>query len=101
MALSTYEHYIDGVFVAGAEHLPVFNPATGEQLAFAPVAGAVDIDRAIEAARRASRPGHGCLPSSGQRICGGLPRRFVVMPSVWCKYGLYEYLRTQAVYLQS
>jgi len=62
MTLPTYEHYIDGAFVSGSEHLPVFNPATGEQLAQAPVASLVEIDRAISAARRA-QPAWARLPA--------------------------------------
>jgi len=62
MTLPSYEHYIDGAFVAGSEHLTVLNPATGEQLALAPVAGASEIDRAIASARRA-QPAWARLPA--------------------------------------
>lgn len=49
------ENYIGGAWtgVAGAEHLPVMNPATGEALARVPLSPAAEVDRAVEAATRA------------------------------------------------
>jgi phenylacetaldehyde dehydrogenase len=46
---------IDGKFVkaASGKTLPVYNPATGEVMAHVPEAEAVDVDRAVRAARRA------------------------------------------------
>ena len=52
--LETLSNFIDGERVAGTgEGEPVLNPATGEQLATAPVSTAEDVDRAVQAARRA------------------------------------------------
>jgi betaine-aldehyde dehydrogenase len=51
----TLENFIDGAFrpaLDGATE-PVLNPATGEQIAQAPLSGAADIDAAVAAARRA------------------------------------------------
>lgn len=44
---------IDGKLVAGADHLPVINPATGQELAQAPRADADQLQQAVAAARRA------------------------------------------------
>jgi betaine-aldehyde dehydrogenase len=50
----TLSNFIDGERVAGTgEGEPVLNPATAEQLATAPVSTAEDVDRAVQAARRA------------------------------------------------
>lgn len=46
------EAYIDGTFVGGAD-LPVTNPANGEVLGFVPNFGAVEAERAVEAAAAA------------------------------------------------
>jgi betaine-aldehyde dehydrogenase len=53
--LRELENFINGAFVAPADGAsePVLNPATGETLAQAPLSGAVDIDAAVGAARRA------------------------------------------------
>src|SRR4051812_49724130 len=45
--------YIDGVFVETDEGLPSLNPATGAQLAEAPLASAREVDAAVAAAGRA------------------------------------------------
>ena len=53
--MRTLENFIDGAFrpaLDGATE-PVLNPATGEQIAQAPLSGAADIDAAVAAARRA------------------------------------------------
>jgi betaine-aldehyde dehydrogenase len=50
----TLSNFIDGEPVAsGGESEPVLNPATGEELARAPISSAEDVDRAVQAARRA------------------------------------------------
>lgn len=48
-------NYIQGneVAAAGAKHLPVMNPATGEQIASVPLSSANDVDDAVRAARAA------------------------------------------------
>jgi betaine-aldehyde dehydrogenase len=50
----TLRNFIDGERVASSgETEPVLNPATGEELARAPISTAEDVDRAVLAARRA------------------------------------------------
>jgi betaine-aldehyde dehydrogenase len=50
----TLSNFIDGEgVVSGGETEPVLNPATGEELARAPVSTAEDVDRAVQAARQA------------------------------------------------
>jgi betaine-aldehyde dehydrogenase len=51
----TLSNFIDGELVAGSggDSEAVLNPATGEELARAPIATAEDVDRAVQAARRA------------------------------------------------
>jgi betaine-aldehyde dehydrogenase len=50
----TLSNFIDGERVASAgETEPVLNPATGEEMARAPISSAEDVDRAVQAARRA------------------------------------------------
>jgi betaine-aldehyde dehydrogenase len=53
--MRTLENFINGAYVAPADGAtePVLNPATGEAMAHAPLSGAVDIDAAVTAARRA------------------------------------------------
>jgi succinate-semialdehyde dehydrogenase / glutarate-semialdehyde dehydrogenase len=46
-------HYIDGQWLSGGPTYPVFNPATGEQLAQVQKGGAEETDLAIAAANRA------------------------------------------------
>src|SRR5579872_4151588 len=53
--MRTLENFIDGAFrpaLDGATE-PVLNPATGEEIAQAPLSGAADVDLAVAAARRA------------------------------------------------
>jgi betaine-aldehyde dehydrogenase len=53
--MRTLENFIDGAFVApidGATE-PLLNPASGEEIARAPLSSAADIDAAVSAARRA------------------------------------------------
>ena len=54
-AVRTLRNFVDGRPVEGADGRtePVLNPATGEQIAQAPLSGAADVDRAVAAARRA------------------------------------------------
>ena len=54
-AVQTLQNFIDGAPVdpAGGETAPVINPATGEEIARAPLSGPEDVDRAVSAARRA------------------------------------------------
>jgi betaine-aldehyde dehydrogenase len=50
----TLKNFIDGESVAGGgESEPVLNPATGEEIARAPISSAEEVDRAVRAARRA------------------------------------------------
>ncbi len=52
--LGTLQNFIDGERVAGGgETEAILNPATGEELARAPVSSAEDVDRAVRAARGA------------------------------------------------
>src|SRR3954449_10069882 len=53
--VKTYENFIDGEWTAPAEGRTegVLNPATGEEIAKAPLSGKEDVDRAVAAARRA------------------------------------------------
>jgi betaine-aldehyde dehydrogenase len=53
--MRTLKNFIDGEFVDPAEGAtePVLNPATGEQIAEAPLSGAQDVDRAVAAAKTA------------------------------------------------
>ena len=52
---TTLQNFIGGQFVDPAEGQtePVLNPATGEAIAQAPLSSAEDVDRAVEAARKA------------------------------------------------
>jgi betaine-aldehyde dehydrogenase len=52
--LGTLQNFIDGELLAGGgETEAILNPATGEELARAPVSSAEDVDRAVRAARGA------------------------------------------------
>jgi len=53
--LRELENFINGAFVAPADGAtePVLNPASGEEIAQAPLSSAADIDAAVTAARRA------------------------------------------------
>src|SRR5579863_3552538 len=52
---STLQNFIDGEFVdaAAGDTLPVVNPATGETIAEEPMSSPQDVERAVQAARRA------------------------------------------------
>jgi len=60
--LPTHQHFINGRFTPGAQHFDVFNPATGETLAKAPIATQDDVDQAIASAR-AAQPGWARKPA--------------------------------------
>ena len=51
----TLQNFIDGEhsWPAEGETEPILNPATGEVIAYAPLSTAADVDRAVDAARRA------------------------------------------------
>jgi betaine-aldehyde dehydrogenase len=52
--IGTLQNFIDGERVPSeSDSEPVLNPATGEELARAPISSAEDVDRAVRAARRA------------------------------------------------
>jgi betaine-aldehyde dehydrogenase len=54
IATGTLQNFIDGEQVSSsAETEPILNPATGEELARAPLSSPEDVDRAVQAARRA------------------------------------------------
>ncbi len=55
VATTTLQNFIDGEFVDPADGAtePVLNPATGQEVAQAPLSNAEDVDRAVAAARRA------------------------------------------------
>jgi 1-pyrroline dehydrogenase len=55
VAVTKYQNFIGGEWVdaAGGETMEVLNPATGETIAEVPAAGAEDVDRAVQAARKA------------------------------------------------
>ena len=57
--LKPHQLYIDGRWVdsTSGRTIPVMNPATGEQLTAVPDANAEDVDRAVQAARRAFESG--------------------------------------------
>lgn len=48
-----YGHFIGGKFVAGRKHFPTINPATEEILSQISLAGVVEVDAAVKAARKA------------------------------------------------
>ncbi|MGO8732616.1 MAG: aldehyde dehydrogenase family protein [Terriglobia bacterium] len=58
-ASGPYRLLIDGQWeeAVSGKSIPVINPATGEQLAIVPDAGAEDVDRAVKAARRTFEDG--------------------------------------------
>ena len=63
---------IDGQFLdaASGRSFPIYNPATGEEIAMIPEADATDVDRAVKAARRAfdSGPWPRMLPVHRQNL---------------------------------
>src|SRR4051812_40957722 len=71
--------YIDGAFVETDEGLPSLNPATGEQLAEAPLASTREVDAAVAAAGRAVDEGgvRPPAPPASVILGGGGPPRVV------------------------
>ena len=57
VAQTQIENFIDGKHSPAADGSsePILNPATGEQIATAPLSGETDVDAAVQAARRAFR----------------------------------------------
>jgi succinate-semialdehyde dehydrogenase/glutarate-semialdehyde dehydrogenase len=68
--------FINGQWQDAAERqdLAVFNPATGQEIGRVAHAGIADLDAALAAAQKASRPGATCPPSSATRSCAAPPR---------------------------
>ncbi|EIK96634.1 Lactaldehyde dehydrogenase [Pseudomonas sp. M47T1] len=54
-SVPVYQNYINGQFADSAEHLEVFNPATGALLSRVPAASGEEVDRALAAARTAQK----------------------------------------------
>jgi betaine-aldehyde dehydrogenase len=64
----TLSNFIDGERVAsGGETEAVLNPATGEELARAPISSTEDVDRAVKAARRAFEGWSATTPAQRSR----------------------------------
>jgi betaine-aldehyde dehydrogenase len=65
----TLRNFVDGEHVDPAEGRsePILNPATGEQIATAPLSDAADVDRAVRAARRAFDDWSGATPGERSR----------------------------------
>ena len=51
--LITYQNFIDGKFRSSTDHIEVRNPATQALLSYSPASSSVDVDDALNAARRA------------------------------------------------
>lgn len=70
-----YQHLIDGRSVpsASAEYFPAENPFTGKTWAMVSLGASVDVDRAVEAAKRAGEGQWGRMSASAR---GRLMRRF-------------------------
>jgi betaine-aldehyde dehydrogenase len=68
-ATQTLRNFIDGEHVepASGRTMPVFNPATGEEIAQAPDSDATDVDRAVAAARAAFEDGSWSNATPGER----------------------------------
>jgi betaine-aldehyde dehydrogenase len=68
-ATQTLRNFIDGELVeaASGETAPVLNPATGEEIAQAPVSGPEDVDRAVAAAKAAFEEGSWSNATPGER----------------------------------
>jgi betaine-aldehyde dehydrogenase len=64
-AIQSLRNFIDGESVpSDGEHEAILNPATGEELARAPLSTPVDVDRAALAARRAFEGWSGATPAT-------------------------------------
>jgi betaine-aldehyde dehydrogenase len=71
--VTTLQNFIDGAPTpAQGELEPVLNPATGEELAQAANSSAEDVDRAVQAARRAFEPWSQTTPAERSRALLGL-----------------------------
>jgi len=68
-ATQTLRNFIDGEHVepASGRTMPVFNPATGQEIAQAPDSDATDVDRAVAAARAAFEDGSWSNATPGER----------------------------------
>ena len=53
--MNAYNMYIDGEWIAGSQTMTVLNPATEEAIATTPIASAAEVQRALEAAKRAQK----------------------------------------------
>lgn len=83
----TYAMLIDGEWVAAesGKTLDVFNPATDEVIAKVPDAGSGDVDRAVQAARRAFDGGwRDVIPEAPVSLAGaeGSPFLFLALDLV-------------------
>jgi betaine-aldehyde dehydrogenase len=68
-AVPTLKNFIDGAFVEGeGDTEPVLNPATGEEIARAPLSTRADVDRAVAAARRAFESWSRTTPAERQAV---------------------------------
>jgi betaine-aldehyde dehydrogenase len=69
MAARELQNFIDGEYESPTEGktMPLVNPATGEEFAYAPVSGPADIDRACQAALRAFEQWRDKTPSERSR----------------------------------
>jgi betaine-aldehyde dehydrogenase len=68
-AVPTLNNFVDGAFVdADGDTEPVLNPATGEELARAPLSTQADVDRAVAAARRAFDSYSATTPAERQAL---------------------------------
>jgi acyl-CoA reductase-like NAD-dependent aldehyde dehydrogenase len=67
--------YIDGEFVGTQDRLTVLNPATGEPLAEAPLAGKREVDQAVRAASAAFPAWRSTAPSQRARLMWALADR--------------------------
>jgi betaine-aldehyde dehydrogenase len=68
-AVPTLKNFIDGAFVEGeGDTEPVLNPATGEEIARAPLSTQADVDRAVAAARRAFESWSRTTPAERQAV---------------------------------
>jgi betaine-aldehyde dehydrogenase len=64
-----YKHFIDGKWVdsEGGGELSIVNPATGDQIAIVPDGSRADVNRAVQAARRAFYDGRWSRKTPGER----------------------------------
>ena len=53
MKMEELQNFIDGSFVKCSKHIDSYNPATGEVFLKVPDSGPEDVDRAVQAAKRA------------------------------------------------